>query len=75
MAATPIAGVALRWLRPLPVMAAGLVPFAVALPMVAVVSSAGQLFAVLLVWGLGGGLINVAMTPKPSPSKPPPVAR
>ena len=61
VAATPVAGMALRRFRPLPVMAVGLVPFVVALPLVAVVSSAGQLFVVLFGWGLGCGLIDVAM--------------
>ncbi len=61
VAAMPAVGAALTCVPPRRMMAIGLVPFAGALPLVAVVDATWQLFAVLLVWGVGLGIVDVAM--------------
>lgn len=61
VASTVPTGALLARFRTRPVIAAGTVLFAVSMPLVPEAPSEASLFAVLLVWGLGFGMIDVAM--------------
>lgn len=61
VASTVPTGALLARFRPRPVIAVGTVVFAASMPLVPEAPSEAWLFAVLLVWGLGCGMIDVAM--------------
>ena len=61
VASTAPTGAALTRWRPRTVIAVGLVLFAGSLPLAGLAGGTASLFAVLLVWGAGSGVIDVAM--------------
>jgi MFS family permease len=59
--AAPTAGVLLRRVGPRPVIAVGLALFATGLRLIASAGGAVSLFAVLVLWGFGAGLVDVGI--------------
>ncbi|MCU4186158.1 MFS transporter [Acidiferrimicrobium sp. IK] len=61
VASTAPTGAALTRFRPRTVIAAGLAVYAISLPWAALAGSTAVLFVVLLAWGVGAGMVDVAM--------------